>query len=37
VVICPRITPQEIRAMSDEELTKLVVERITAAFEESHL
>jgi 1-acyl-sn-glycerol-3-phosphate acyltransferase len=31
LVICPPITPHDISAMSDEQLTKLVVKRISAA------
>jgi 1-acyl-sn-glycerol-3-phosphate acyltransferase len=33
LVICPSITPREINAMSDEQLTKLVAERIHAALQ----
>jgi 1-acyl-sn-glycerol-3-phosphate acyltransferase len=33
LVICPPITPREITTMSDEELTKLVVDRIRGALQ----
>jgi 1-acyl-sn-glycerol-3-phosphate acyltransferase len=33
LVICPRITPGEIAVLSDQQLTRLVVNRITAALQ----
>jgi 1-acyl-sn-glycerol-3-phosphate acyltransferase len=33
LVICPPITPREIATMSDEQLTKLVVDRISGALQ----
>jgi 1-acyl-sn-glycerol-3-phosphate acyltransferase len=33
LIICPRITPADIAAMSDEQLTRLVVERIRGALQ----